>query len=108
MTNKFSMSIRTLSLFACVIVATILLHPSVARTQTVYGSIVGTVTDSSGGVMPGAKVTLTNTGTNERREATADSAGNYQFLNLLPGEYQVEVEQAGFKRFLRGHITVQV
>jgi hypothetical protein len=106
MVSKFSTLIRTL--FLCGIVATTLTYAPLGKAQTVYGSIVGTVTDTTGAVMPGAKITLTNTGTNERRDTAADNAGNYQFLNLLPGDYQVEAEQTGFKRFLRTQITVQV
>ncbi|MBV9084457.1 MAG: carboxypeptidase regulatory-like domain-containing protein [Acidobacteriaceae bacterium] len=108
MAIRFSTLIRIVSSFTCAITATILLHTPLAEAQNVYGSIVGTVTDASGAVMSGAKVTLTNSGTNERRETASDTAGDYQFLNLLPGQYQVEVKQTGFKRFLRNRITVQV
>ncbi len=107
MTSRFSTLIRALSLVSCTLIGTILTQRPVGG-QTVYGSIVGTVTDVTGGVLAGAKVSLTNTGTNEHRETITDSAGNYTFPNLLPGEYQVEVDQSGFKHFLRSHITVQV
>ncbi len=105
MTNKFGRLLPALSVSLC---AALLMQPPAGVAQTVYGSIVGTVTDASGGGIPGAKVTLTNNGTNERREISADGAGNYQFLNLLPGDYQVEADQQGFKHFLRPHVTIQV
>ena len=76
--------------------------------QTVYGSIVGTVTDPSGAAIPGANVTLTNLGTNEPRTATSDTNGNYTFINLLPGSYGITVEEAAFKKMVRKPIEVEV
>src|SRR6266852_6005047 len=76
--------------------------------QTFYGSIVGTVSDVSGGGVPQANVTLTNLGTAERRAVQTDTSGNYQFVNLVPGNYKVEVEKTGFRRFAREPITVEV
>ena len=76
--------------------------------QTFYGSIVGTVTDASGAVIQGARATLTNNGTAERRSATTDASGNYRFFNLVPGNYSVGVEQPGFVRYTRDQIPVTV
>lgn len=76
--------------------------------QTFYGSIVGTVSDPSGSSIPQASVTLTNLGTAERRTMHSDDSGNYQFVNLLPGQYKIEVEKTGFRRSAREPITVQV
>src|SRR5689334_10814588 len=76
--------------------------------QTFYGSVVGTVSDASGAAVPGATATLTNLGTAERRSMTTDSSGNYQFVNLVPGQYKIEVEKSGFQRFDREPITVAV
>ena len=53
--------------------------------QTFYGSMVGTVTDSTGAVVPDTAVTLTNVGTGEKRTVQTDSSGFYQFLNLTWG-----------------------
>src|SRR3954447_5697392 len=66
--------------------------------QTFYGSIVGAVTDSTGAVLPGATVTVINLGTAERRNAVTDASGNYQFVNLVPARYRVDIESAGFRR----------
>src|ERR1035441_10470223 len=63
--------------------------------QTSYGSIVGTVTDASTSSIPGAAVTLTNAGTAERRSSETDQNGSYQFVNLVPGIYAIDVEKAG-------------
>jgi outer membrane receptor protein involved in Fe transport len=79
-----------------------------ALAQVVNGSLVGTVTDVSGGVAPGASVTLTNLGTSEQKVAKTDSNGGYQFLSLVPGLYRVEVEKNGFKKFSRQPIDIQV
>jgi hypothetical protein len=76
--------------------------------QTFYGSIVGTITDATGGSMPNAAVTLTNTGTAELRKAQTGADGSYQFLNLIPGEYKVDVEKDGFRHYTRNNITLEV
>lgn len=84
------------------------LSAAISLAQTFYGSLVGTVTDQSGSAVPQANVTLTNLGTADRRTMQTDANGNYQFVNLVPGQYKVEVEQTGFRRFAREPITVEV
>src|SRR5437764_3021904 len=76
--------------------------------QAFYGSVVGTVTDQSGAALRGANVTLTNTGTGERRQTQSGDGGDYQFLNLVPGKYKVEVEQSGFKKATSDNVEVTV
>jgi hypothetical protein len=76
--------------------------------QTFYGSIIGTVTDPTGSAVPDATITVINTGTSDRRTMRADDAGIYQFVNLLPGQYRLEVEKTGFRRFVREPIAVEV
>jgi Carboxypeptidase regulatory-like domain len=76
--------------------------------QTTFGSIVGTVTDSTGAAVPGAQVTLTNIATSEKRTVTSSSTGDYEFVNLIPDSYRVEVQTAGFKHFTREPIVVEV
>ncbi len=76
--------------------------------QTFYGSLVGNVNDASGADVPQANVILINLGTTDRRTAQTDGTGNYQFVNLPPGRYRVEVEKSGFRRFAREPITVEV
>src|SRR5882724_9440594 len=76
--------------------------------QTFYGSIVGSVRDASSGAVTQANVTLINLGTAERRSAPTDGSGNYQFVNLVPGQYKLEVEKSGFRRFSRDPIDVEV
>ncbi|MBL8218273.1 MAG: TonB-dependent receptor [Bryobacterales bacterium] len=65
------------------------------------GSILGTITDATGAVVPGAKVSVINTRTNVKVESTSDSVGNYLFNFLSPSSYRVEAEVTGFKKFTR-------
>jgi hypothetical protein len=62
------------------------------------GTITGTVTDSTGAILPGASVTVTNTGTNVPYRTTTTSAGDYTVPNLLPGTYTVSAEIKGFQK----------
>src|SRR5690606_32774248 len=71
-------------------------------------TIVGTVADQSGGVMPGADVTATNVNTNVATTVSSDANGNFRLANLQPGVYQIEAQSPGFKRFLRTGITLQL
>jgi hypothetical protein len=96
------------SLVLCIAFAAIDVFGTLLLAQTFYGSIVGTVADSSGGVIPGASASLTNLGTAENRVATTDSNGLYRFVNLVPGRYRLEVEVTGFKRLTREPIAVEV
>ena len=60
--------------------------------------IEGTVTDMTGAVIPGAKVTLTNLETTRKSETTSSAAGFYRISGMPPGKYKVSVERDGFKR----------
>jgi hypothetical protein len=71
------------------------------------GAIGGTVTDESGGVMPGANVTLLSEGVaGGSQQMITDSRGAYQFLRLVPGTYGVKVELSGFRTMTREGIIV--
>src|SRR5262249_55352508 len=69
-----------------------------APAQTIFGRISGTVTDSSGAVLPNATVTIRNNATNQDRTAVTDGEGFYTVTNLPVGNYTVSVEQTGFKK----------
>ncbi|MBM3786511.1 MAG: carboxypeptidase regulatory-like domain-containing protein [Acidobacteria bacterium] len=62
------------------------------------GTVDGTVSDSTGGAMPGVPVTLVNLDTNQSRTATTNGSGYYFFPLVPPGRYQLTAEKAGFKR----------
>ena len=74
--------------------------------QTNRGGISGTVTDSNGAIVPGAKVTVTNVGTNQSSTVTASSNGAYSISSLEPVEYNVLVEAAKFKKSVIEKIKV--
>jgi hypothetical protein len=76
--------------------------------QTFYGSLVGNVTDASGASVAQANVTLVNTGTGDRRSMQSAGDGVYQFVNLPPGQYRVEIEKSGFRRLVRDNILIEV
>ncbi len=80
----------------------------IARAQSTYGTVDGTVLDSSGAAVGGAQVTLTNTGTQEKRTQSSGNEGLYQFVNVSPGQYRIDIEKAGFKHFTRSNVVVQV
>src|SRR6476619_1774834 len=68
-----------------------------STTATVRGNI----QDSSGGVLPGATVTVTNTGTKAVQTAVSDDRGQYLISGLFPGTYDLRVELSGFKSYER-------
>ncbi len=76
--------------------------------QMVTGTIIGTITDETGGILPGAAVTVTNLQTNQSRSMVTDEAGNYIAANLPIGVYQVSAELSGFKKQVRSGISLDV
>jgi hypothetical protein len=83
--------------FLSAILATLFLIAASSRAQSNEGRILGTIRDSSGAVIRGAKVTVTNTGTKTARQLVTNDAGEYVAPNLEPGSYVVAAEVAGFK-----------
>ena len=79
-----------------------------ASSQVLYGSIVGTVEDSSGAVLPGAAITLTNTATNVVREFRSDEQGRYNAVSIPAGAYDMTVTLAGFRTLTRTGILVTI
>ncbi|MBI3696185.1 MAG: TonB-dependent receptor [Acidobacteria bacterium] len=79
----------------------------VAFAQTDRATVLGTVTDDTGSVIPAAAVTVTNVGTQEKRVATTNERGDYDVPSLNIGEYEVSVEHAGFrKEVVKGIVLV--
>jgi len=78
------------------------------RAQSTYGSLTGTVTDTSSAAVVGATVTLTNKATEEKQVQSTGETGLYSFVNLNPGEYRLEVEKSGFKRVDSSNVTIQL
>ena len=83
----------------CVALSCLMLMLSTAAwAQSTFGSVVGTVKDASGALVPGSTVRLTNAGTAAVKVVTSDEHGDYSFLNLNPGKYQVSVTASGFEQ----------
>src|SRR3984885_15447580 len=78
-----------------------------AFAQSTFGSIVGTVKDQSGSVVPGATITLVNQGSSATRTAVSSASGNYEFINLDAGTYQVSIAANGFKDAVFDHLVLQ-
>jgi Carboxypeptidase regulatory-like domain/TonB dependent receptor len=75
------------------------------RAQVLYGSIVGTITDQSGAVIPKAEVRAISPETGEARSVKADDAGRYTIGNVAPGVYEVHVTAPGFRQITTAGIT---
>ena len=67
----------------------------------------GSVTDPSGAIVSGAKLTLTDPATGLQRTSTSNASGLYQFLEVPPGDYRLEVTVAGFAPFLAEKVTLK-
>ena len=76
--------------------------------QSTGGRVRGTVTDASGSAVVGATVTLINAATNVSRDTTSGANGDYQFLEVSVGTYEIDVTQTGFKKFVRKDIAVDL
>jgi hypothetical protein len=76
--------------------------------QTFRGTILGSVTDPSGAVVAGAKVTVKNTGTGLERTTETSADGSYSLPELPIGTYNVTVSQSGFQTFVATGVTVDV
>src|SRR2546426_2498013 len=90
------------------VVAVLAAAASLALAQSFTGTILGTIKDPSGAVVPGVTVTITNVATNVRTETITDGSGNYVAPELAPGRYTVEAALPGFKRAVREGIVLQV
>ena len=90
--------------FVAAFLLTLACAPLVAQT----GQITGRVTDPSGGVVPGATLTITETSTADKRIVQSNSEGYYTVPSLLPGPYSIAAEHPGFKSVLRTGVQLEV
>ncbi|MDQ6663716.1 MAG: TonB-dependent receptor, partial [Acidobacteriota bacterium] len=93
---------------ACALAVLTFLFAARLPSQTATGSISGAVRDPTTAAVPAVKVTVTNVATNETRQTKTDNAGIYTFQLLPPATYRIEAEAAGFKRFIRDNVKVDV
>jgi len=98
---------RARPVLACFLLLTCVLAYAPAQTTIATGSIQGTVTDPAGAVVVNAKVIITNLDTNQVRETTTSSSGNFTSGSLLPGEYRIKVQAPGFSD-VESRFTVQI
>jgi hypothetical protein len=89
-------------------VVAVLLVPGRLSAQDATGRIIGNVTDPSGAVVAGAKVTIVNVATQITSTTTTDTAGFYQVLALPIGSYDVTIEKAGFQKVVFSKQQLQI
>jgi len=90
-------------LIPAVLVSASLLYGQARDTASMFGS----VTDAQAAMVPGARVTITNTATGQTRTVDTDSSGGYVFPLLPVGSYSLTVEQTGFRKYERRGILLQ-
>ncbi|MGD0758443.1 MAG: carboxypeptidase-like regulatory domain-containing protein [Candidatus Sulfotelmatobacter sp.] len=102
--NAFAWILR--GLLAVAVFTTLNVRPLQAQVDT--GSITGTLTDTSGAVVSGAKVTLTNEGTGTSLSTTTGADGVYEFSPVRIGSYKLDASAQGFKKEVQIHVVVDV
>ncbi len=85
----------------------ILTTPWVAAQQST-ATLAGTVSDETGGVLPGADITLRNVENGSTRDAITDDTGQFRVTNLAPGEYELRAQLPGFQTAIRSGIVLNV
>jgi len=99
---------RTFSILLGVVVS-LLATCSFLNAQTgTTGTVLGTLSDPSGAAVADASVTLRNRATNSSTTQTTNSAGQYTFVNVAPGDYEISVKQPGFRAVDVPHVNVDV
>ena len=78
-----------------------------SHAQVLYGSLTGNVTDATGAIVPGAKVTASNVDTGAAQDAITDERGGYLFSNLQAGVYKVTVTLPSFKTLVQDKVQVE-
>ena len=99
--------VKKLSVFLLLAIFATISRPANAQTITT-GTVIGTVTDPSGAAVADATVAMRNKGTNNQATQKTNSAGQYTFVNIAPGEYEVTVKKGGFRTADVESLTVEV
>jgi len=102
LSSKASRATRVLVALFCLIASTLL------SAQSTGGRLLGRVADPSGAVLSGVKIALVNEETGVSRTTTTNEDGDYNFVEVPPGNYRVEFEQQGFKKNVRKDVTVEI
>jgi hypothetical protein len=98
--------VRWRALILVGVAAALLAEP--VRAQVLYGSVVGTIRDAQGAAVPGATITIVNKETNLTRDTVTNPEGQYTFVNVLPGSYDVKVSLQGFREGVRSNVPVTI
>ncbi|MGH9617473.1 MAG: carboxypeptidase regulatory-like domain-containing protein, partial [Acidobacteriaceae bacterium] len=101
-------TIRTINLFQCVVLLLFLFSGVAGFGQAGRGTITGSVTDQTGAIVPGAKVTLLNNANGIALHATTNSSGDYAFISLNPGVYTITAADKGFVTVVHNNVPVTV
>ncbi|HEV8393624.1 MAG TPA: TonB-dependent receptor [Vicinamibacterales bacterium] len=96
------------ALAVCVLALAAAVPATPAAAQAVRATVLGTVTDRTGAVLPGATVTITNTDTKVSQTTVSDSQGHYTQTNLLPAPYDIEASLSGFQTVVRSGVRLVV
>jgi hypothetical protein len=109
---KSQHSLRTILCRSILIVFTLALYGlisvSASFAQSTGGRVRGTVTDSTGGAIAAAKLTITNQANGLQRDTETGTNGEYIFLEVPVGSYEIAVNQVGFKKYLRKGVVVNL
>src|ERR1044071_3835388 len=108
--KEFAGSMRPAIALRCLLIAAVSLLmaiPGLAQ-STNSSDLRGTVTDSTGAVIPGAKVTILNTETGVVTDLTTNEAGIYGSVSIRPGKYRITYFKEGFGKLVRDGVTLDV
>ena len=101
-------SLRPRWYVVCLALAASLSLPTLLSAQGTSGRVVGRVSDASGALLPGTKVTLVNEATNVSRDTTTNENGDYDFVEVPVGTYRLEFDLTGFKRNVRRGVSLDI
>jgi hypothetical protein len=99
---------KTSVLFIAIVVLALAYPASKTFGQAVFGSIIGTVSDSTGAIVPDAKIIITDVNKGVNFETRSNESGNYQQTHLIVGTYRVRVEKEGFQAYVQENVQVNV
>ncbi len=102
LSTKVRQATRILAALFCLVCSTLL------SAQSTGGRLLGRVSDPSGAILAGVRVTLTNEATGVSQESTTNESGDYGFPQVAVGTYRVEFDQTGFKKNLRHGVSVDL
>jgi hypothetical protein len=100
---------RTIAMLLCCIALLVLFGLATPRLQAqANAGLTGTISDSSGAVVPNASVTVTDLGTAQQFHTTSSTAGTYSVTGLTPGTYSITIEASGFKKEIQNEVNIEV